>query len=266
MSESEGLLGGKLFKYIDELLVRIRSTLIAFIVLFFLLFIVGPVPFEYRGLKLFYPIPSFYNSFSVYLLRYMESGLIPKKLVLINVSPFDIIVSVVYVSLSVSAAVVIPILVYQLIKFSEPGLYGRERKIIVWSVIPVILLFAAGAAFALKLVVPLLMDVIYKFALDLGVEPTIGIAQFVSIVLLITIGMGGVFETPVVVFSLSYLGIVPVSTWLKNWRYAVIGSFFIALLISPGATGGIMEVTIAAVVIMLYFSGALAAKLLVKKG
>ncbi|MEM0194740.1 MAG: twin-arginine translocase subunit TatC [Thermoplasmatales archaeon] len=265
MTESERPLGGKLFQYIDELLARIRITLILFIIIFFFMFIFGPVPFEFKGFRLYYPFPSFYGSFSVHLLRYMESNLIPPKLILINVSPFDIVVSVVYVSLSVSAAIVIPILVYQLIKFSEPGLYGKEKKVIVSSIVPVLMLFVAGATFSLKLVVPLLMDVIYKFALDLGVEPTIGIAQFVSIVLLITIGMGAVFETPVVVFSLSYLRIVPVSTWVKNWRYAVIAAFFIALIISPGATGGIMETTIALIIIVLYFSGVIAAKILVRE-
>ncbi|MGC8645777.1 MAG: twin-arginine translocase subunit TatC [Thermoplasmata archaeon] len=265
MSQSEGLMGGKLLQYLDELLNRIRWTLVAFICIFFAMFITGPAPLKVYGIRLYYLTPSFYNSFSVLLLKYMEGNLIPRKLVLINVSPFDVIVSVVYVALSVSAAIVIPILIYQFIKFSEPGLYSRERKIVVSSIVPVILLFAAGAAFSLKLVIPLLMDVIYKFSLDLGVLPTIGIAQFISIILLVTIGMGAVFETPVVVFSLSYVGLVPVETWFRNWRYAIIAAFFTALLISPGATGGIMEVTIALIVIAFYFSGALAARFFIKR-
>jgi len=80
-----------------------------------------------------------------------------------------------------------------------------------------------------------------------------------------TIGLGVVFETPVVVFALSYVGLVPVETWFRNWRYAIIAAFFIALLISPGATGGIMETTIAVIVIFFYFSGALAARFFVKR-
>lgn len=260
MTQGEGALGGKLFQYIDELMERIKGTLIAFIVLFLLLFITEPVPFIFKGIKLYYIFPSFYDSFAVHILRAMEYYMIPTKLVLINLAPFDIIVSIVYISLAISAAIVVPVLVYQLIRFAEPALYIKERRTVTLSIFPIVILFLAGAVFALKLIIPLLMRVIYLFATDLKVLPTIGVLQFVSIVLLITLGIGLIFETPVVVFSLSYVGAVPPSTWFKHWRYAIIGAFFVALLISPGATGGILEVTLAFIVIGLYFSGALAAR------
>jgi sec-independent protein translocase protein TatC len=265
MSADKGMLGGKLFQYIDELLGRMRKTLILFIIIFFILFLVGPVPFTFYGLRLYYPFPSFFHSFSVMLLQLMERGLVPAKMILINVAPFDIVVSVVYVSLAISVSVIIPILVYQFIKFAEPALYERERQIVTFSIVPTLLLFLVGVVFSLVLVIPLLFRVIYAFALDIGVLPTIGILQFVSIVVLITAGMGAIFETPVIVFSLSYAGVVPPSTWFKHWRYAIIGAFFVALLISPGATGGIIETTLALIILALYFSGALLARWAIKR-
>ncbi|MCL4447270.1 MAG: twin-arginine translocase subunit TatC [Thermoplasmatales archaeon] len=265
MSQDRGLLGGKLFEYLDELARRLRGTMILFIIVFFGIFLLGPVPFTFYGYSLFYPFPSFYNSFGVVLLKLMERGLVPPKMFLINISPFDIIVSVVYIALAVSISVIIPVLSFQLISFAKTALYPRERKMITFSIVPILVLFITGVVFAMKLIIPILFHVIYAFALDVGVIPTIGILQFVSIVVLITAGMGAVFETPIVVFSLSYIGVVPPSTWFKNWRYAIIGAFFIALLISPGATGGIMEVTIALIIIALYFSGALLARWVVNK-
>jgi len=68
-----------------------------------------------------------------------------------------------------------------------------------------------------------------------------------------------------VVILLSYFKIVKPEVWFRNWRYAVIGAFFIALLISPGATGGTMEVIIATVILTLYFIGALIAFKVYKK-
>lgn len=265
MAASRGLLGGKLFQYIDELLGRVKKTVILFLVLFFVVFLTGPFPFKVLGMNLYYPFPSFYHSFSVLLLRAMESTLVPPKMVLINIAPFDIVVSVVYVSLAISLCVVIPILIYQVIKFSEPALYQRERRIVVYSIIPILVLFAAGVLFSVMLIIPLLFKVIYAFAQDVSVLPTVGVLQFVSIIVLITAGMGAVFETPIIVFSLSYVGLVPPSTWFKQWRYAVVAAFFVALLISPGATGGIMEITIALVVVALYFSGAFLARWAVNK-
>ncbi len=265
MSQDRGLLGGKLFVYLDELALKLRSTLVVFVIVFFGLFLLGPFPFMFYGKLLYYPFPSFYHSFSVVLLELVEKGLVPHKMILINVAPFDIIVSVVYISLSVSISIIIPILSFQLIDFAKTALYPRERRAITFSIVPIVVLYAIGVIFSLKLIIPLLFHVIFAFALDVGVLPTLGILQFVSIVVLITAGMGAVFETPVIVFSLSYIGVVPPSTWLKNWRYAIVGSFFVALLISPGATGGIMEITIALTITALYFSGALLARWVVNR-
>lgn len=266
MESSKSALGGKLFVYLDELTGRIRKTLILFVVLFFVLFITGPVPFTLYGTKLYYLFPSFYHSFSVVLLQLIERYLVPPKMILINIAPFDIVVSVVYISLAVSISVVIPILAYQFIKFAEPALFPNEKRIARVSLPPILILFVLGVLFSLKLIIPLLFRVIYAFAIDIGVLPTLGILQFVSIIVLITAGMGAVFETPIIIFSLSYVGAVPPSTWFKNWRYAIIGAFFVALLISPGATGGIMEVTIALIITALYFSGAIIARWTIKEG
>ncbi|MEM0135305.1 MAG: twin-arginine translocase subunit TatC, partial [Thermoplasmatales archaeon] len=259
MSQDKGILGGRLFEYLDELAGKLRGAIILFIVVFFGIFLLGPSKFKFGGYSLFYPFPSFYHSFGVVILELMEKGLVPSKMILINVAPFDIVVSVVYISLAFSISIIIPVLAFQIISFSKSALYPRERKVITLSIIPILILFVVGVLFALKVIIPILFHVIYGFAIDVGVLPTLGILQFVSIVVLITAGMGAIFETPIIVFSLSYIGLVPPSTWLKNWRYAIIGAFFIALLISPGATGGIMEVTIALIIIALYFSGALLA-------
>ncbi|MCL5874025.1 MAG: twin-arginine translocase subunit TatC [Candidatus Thermoplasmatota archaeon] len=265
MSQDTGMLGGKLFEYIDELLGKMRTTIIAFIVVFFGLFIIGPVPFKLDGITLYYPFPSFYGSFSVHILELMKTYLVPHRMTLIQVAPFDVVISVVYVSLAISISFIIPILAFQFINFSKTALYPKERRIVTLSIFPILVLFVVGVLFALKLILPLLFHFIYIFTTVVGVAPFLGVAQFVSIVVLITAGMGAVFETPVIVFSLSYIGLVPPSTWFKNWRYAIIGAFFIALLISPGATGGIMETTIAVIIIGLYFSGALLARWVLSK-
>lgn len=260
MSSGDRLPGGNFFKYLDELLGRLRKTILLFVVLFFALFLTGPITFKVEGVTLYALFPSFYHSFSIVLFRLIESDILPKGLQLLNISPFDAVVSDIYISIAVSASVVVPILVYQIVKFSGPALYEKERRTVNMSIIPIFVLFVIGAVFALALIIPLLLRVIYLFTINLQILPTIGVKDFITIILLIIVGMGLIFETPIIVFSLSYLRIVPPSTWFKNWRYAVIGAFFIALLISPGATGGIMEITIALIILALYFSGALLAK------
>ena len=67
--------------------------------------------------------------------------------------------------------------------------------------------------------------------------------------------LGLVFEMPLIMSSIVYLGIVDVKMLQEKWRYAVAGSFIIALMISPGATGGLIETALGLIFSGLYFSG-----------
>ncbi|MCL4411836.1 MAG: twin-arginine translocase subunit TatC [Candidatus Thermoplasmatota archaeon] len=261
--ESEPI--GNFFKNLDELLGRLKITIIFFLIIFFGTFLIGPTRVNWLGYDGYLPLPNFFNSFSVLLLRFIESTLVPKGMILINVAPFDIVVSDVYVALSLSISLTMPVMVYQVFKFATPGMYLKERRAVRFSLLPIAVLFIAGVLFAYILIIPLLLHVIYEFALNLKVEPTMGIKDFVSIILLISVGMGVIFETPVIIVTLSYLRIVKPDFWFRQWRYAIIGAFFAALLISPGATGGIMETTIATIIIILYFAGALVARRFYRK-
>ncbi len=255
----------KFLEYLDELIGRLRSSIILFIAIFFLTFLFGFKQTVIYGIKLYYPFPDFYSSISIKVIDLIEKRLVPPGFILINISPFDTVVTIAYTSISISAAITIPLMIYQIIKFSLPALYPRERKAIILAPVAIIALFIIGVAFSIMVVLPLLFKVILVLSRSLNVEPTMGIKNFISIILMLSIGIGLSFETPVVVILLSYFKVVKPEVWFRNWRYAVIGAFFIALLISPGATGGIMEVTIATVILTLYFIGALIAFKVYKK-
>ena len=81
-----------------------------------------------------------------------------------------------------------------------------------------------------------------------------------STVLSFVIMLGLSFEYPIVIVALTYIGFADYKTWLKYWRYAVALSFIIALIISPGATGGIIETIIGLTLSGLYFLGVLISK------
>ena len=67
--------------------------------------------------------------------------------------------------------------------------------------------------------------------------------------------LGLVFEMPLIISAMVYLGIVDVKFLQSKWRYAVVGSFVIALIISPGATGGLIETALGLIFSGMYFSG-----------
>jgi sec-independent protein translocase protein TatC len=144
-------------------------------------------------------------------------------------------------------------------------MYKKEKKAIIYIILPSILLFLLGAAFAYYIILPLLFRVVLIFASDLNVIPTMSVLGFFTLVVKIIILTGLSFEMPVIIVFLSYIGLVSPQTWLKNWKYAVVVSFFIALLVSPGATGGLIESMIGLILSGLYIAGALISRIVYKK-
>ena len=63
------------------------------------------------------------------------------------------------------------------------------------------------------------------------VEDTVKLTQTVVL-------FGISFEMPVVMVTLTKFGVVEARVWVENWRYGILASFIIALLLSPGVTGG----------------------------
>ncbi len=249
----------KFLEYLDELIGRLRVSIILFIIIFIVTFLFSINKVKIFGILFYYPYPDFYKSISILVIDSIEKKLVPNGFILINISPFDTVVTIAYTSIAIGLAIAIPVAIFQILKFSAPALYPNERRAIYFAIIPIILLFIMGVLFAIFIILPLLFRVIFILSHNLNVLPTMGIKNFITIILMISLGMGVVFETPIIIILLSYLKIVKPQVWFKNWRYAIIGAFFIALLISPGATGGIMEVTIATIIIIMYFVGALVA-------
>ncbi|MFP3283476.1 MAG: twin-arginine translocase subunit TatC [Nitrososphaeria archaeon] len=248
-----------LLSHISELLRRLRRILVALGVTFFL-----TAAFDVRDVSLYgvtipVPYPSIYDSVSSRLIRAFIYNELPPGLHLININPFDPLFASLYVSFFLSLFVAIPVAVRELWAFVSPGLYKHERNAIKYAVLPAFGLFAAGSAFAYLVVVPLMMDFVLHYTQVLGVEPTLSLRAFVSMVISLTVATGVAFEYPLVMGVLTFLGVVGARTWRRNWRWGVLGAFIIAWIISPGTTGGIMETVIGIILSALYFVGVAAA-------
>jgi len=115
--------------------------------------------------------------------------------------------------------------------FIAPGLYKSERKVVYplafWSTA----LFAGGAAFCyfalLPVALPFFMTVIPDMATQLSIRGYLGgiIAMMVA--------FGVCFQLPVVVWFLAKLGLVDHKDLTGGFRYAVVGMFVLAALITP---------------------------------
>jgi sec-independent protein translocase protein TatC len=246
--------------HVSELVHRLLVSLGVFLVLFAFFFIFKPAPVNVSGITLYYPTPSLFQSFGTEFFQAMKTEILPPQMVLINVNSFDTFTAVMYSAMILAAICSAPVWTYEAAAFLGPAMTAREKRGVRAVLLPATALFISGAIFAYFILMPVLFRFLYLFTVSTGVLPTISVRTFVSIVVAYVLALGAAFETPVVMFGLSYIGVVPYQAWFRGWRYAVAAAFFVALLISPGATGGLMETTIGLTLSGLYFAGALASR------
>ncbi|MEC2075153.1 twin-arginine translocase subunit TatC [Metabacillus fastidiosus] len=126
-----------------------------------------------------------------------------------------------------------PIILFQLWAFVSPGLYEKERKVTL-SYIPIsICLFLLGLAFSYFVLFPFVVEFMWKISENLDVNQVIGINEYFSFLLQLTIPFGILFQLPVVIMFLTRLGIVTPMFLSKIRKYAYFVLLVIAALITP---------------------------------
>jgi sec-independent protein translocase protein TatC len=151
------------------------------------------------------------------------------KLVYLNpVEPFNL-----YLKIAALAGLFLtsPFVLYQVWMFISPGLYRHEKRYVMPFMASTIALFAAGGYFGYRIVYPRVLVFLIDFSRQF--QPMITIGEYTSLFLSIVLGMGIIFEMPILVFFLALMGIVSASFMLKNFRYAILIIFIIAAIVTP---------------------------------
>jgi len=142
-----------------------------------------------------------------------------------------------------------PFILYQVWSFIKPGLYKDERRYVVPFMISTVGLFVLGGVFAYTMVYPAALDFLVGYGGKL--KPMITITEYTDLFMTIMLGLGLVFEMPILVFFLALFGIVSAGWMWRNLRYSILGIFIIAAVITP--TTDIMNMCVfAAPMILLY--------------
>ena len=150
-----------------------------------------------------------------------------------------------------------PYILYQVWAFVSPGLYPHEKRY-AWPFIAAgTIFFLGGAAFGHYYLFPMTFAFLIDFGgLDMQFLPKVGeYYEFYSWFLL---GLGAVFQLPVIIFVLSRIGLVTPGFLLRKFKYAVLISFVVAAIITP--TPDVATQTLLAVPMLgLYLLGVLVA-------
>jgi len=182
---------------------------------------------------------------------------------LAQIKPMEVF-SIVWVKLPMVTAVFLasPWVLYQAWAFVAPGLYRRERR---WAA-PFIIcsagLFILGGLFAYFVAFRFGLVFLLGIGRDIRIQPIVSVTEYFDLFVNVILGVGLVFELPVLIFFLTLLRIVSPRFLLRNSRYAILLIVILAALITP--TPDVFNLMMFSVpMVLLYFVGVFASYLLV---
>ena len=155
------------------------------------------------------------------------------------------------VALMSGLVLAMPVLIYQFLMFVVPALTRAERKAI-YTIIPVItLMFAGGITFGYFYLIPPAARFLLEFSEIVDAVPQIRISDYINFITRLLIGIGILFELPVVTSFLARMGIIT-SKWLASRRkIMILFSFVVAAILTP-TPDAVNQSIVAGTMIVLY--------------
>jgi sec-independent protein translocase protein TatC len=149
-----------------------------------------------------------------------------------EVSPTEGFVVWMKLILYIAIALAMPVLIYQLLAFLTPGLTRREKRYVLRAVPFVFAMFCAGAAFAFFVLAPRALDFLSTFGMDyFRWDPRA--SEIVQFYLTLMLGMGLIFELPVVMYALALIGVMNAKRYGRFRKFALILGMIAAAIITP---------------------------------
>jgi sec-independent protein translocase protein TatC len=144
-----------------------------------------------------------------------------------------------------------PFVFSQLWLFVAPGLYAKEKRVVIPFVFFASLLFAAGAFFAHTMAFPAMWKFFASYNDLGGIKFLANIDEAFNFYMWTILGLGLTFQMPIAMYFLARFGIVTARFLLKQFRYAVLIIFIIAAVVTPSADP-VTQTIFAAPMIVLY--------------
>lgn len=146
-----------------------------------------------------------------------------------------------------------PVIANQLWQFVAPGLYAKEKRALLPFLILTPVLFLAGAAMAYYVAMPVALHFLLSFQGNIGgvsQEALPGVGNYLDFVTKFIFGFGVAFLLPVLLLLLESAGIVTRDQLRSGRRYAIVGAFAVAAVLTPPDV--ISQLILAVPLILLY--------------
>lgn len=148
------------------------------------------------------------------------------------ISPTEGFTTYMRVSLFTGIALAMPVILYEIYAYVDPALRPKERRFLLTLGPFVLLLFVGGMAFCYFLLLPNAITFLFTFGADVF-EASPRASEYISFVTTFILGVGLVFEMPVIIFAVTRIGLVKRSWLAKQRRYVVLFVFIAGAIITP---------------------------------
>jgi sec-independent protein translocase protein TatC len=174
-----------------------------------------------------------------------------------TLSPADAFVGYLQLSMVAGFVAAAPLIFYQLWAFISPGLYSKEKRLIVPFVVFSTTLFLSGVAFAYYVAFPFSFNYFFSLLGQVSDQGTVltqrpTLEFYLDFSTRMLLAFGGVFELPLFISFLAIAGIVTPMQLLKFGRWAILGSFIVGAVVTPGPEIS-SQLAVSSALVLLYF-------------
>src|SRR5512138_2997038 len=171
---------------------------------------------------------AFFFTTDIIKLLTVPAGNVP----LITLSPTENFTTYMRVALFSGIALAMPVILYEIYAYIDPALMPNERKLALRMGPFILLLFIGGMLFCYFLLLPNAVTFLTHFASEVFVNQ-LRASEYLSFVTTFILGMGLVFEMPVIIYALVRLHVVRRSWLAKQRRYVFLLVFVVGAIITP---------------------------------
>lgn len=157
----------------------------------------------------------------------------PEYLQLINVELTQQFLIHMRVALWAGLIIASPYIIYEVFAFIAPGLYENERRITIRAVVISYLLFVSGVLLSYFAIFPITVDFLGSYQVADYVTNTITLSSYISVMGIMCLLMGVVFELPVLCWLLAKVGLLKASFMRHHRSHAVVVILILAAVITP---------------------------------